>query len=83
MGYYTGVGLCGMCDSCFIFNPERVPCFPIKRPRPRGIARLDPRGTLEPVCKPCFDRTNELRKEHGLEPNAHLSGAWEKTEALG
>lgn len=80
MGYVSGVGFCGICGQVFTFNPERVPTFPIDLSRPPGLTRLSTEGSAEPVCHPCFDLTNELRKESGLEPNVHLSGAWDGQE---
>lgn len=80
MGFEVGMGLCGICNRMFAFNIERVPCFPIDLSRPPGLNRLSPTGSKEPVCERCFDLTNELRKDAGLEPNHALPRAWDAEE---
>jgi hypothetical protein len=80
---YIAQGNCGLCDGFFQFNPDAVPCFPVNTARPAGLTRLDPRGSKEPVCEPCFNETNALRASHGLEPNYHMPSAWGAAEAIG
>jgi hypothetical protein len=68
---------CGGCDAVFTSDPDRVPCFPVNRSKPRGVVtRLDPAGKKQPFCRECFKATNALRAEAGLPPNQHLRDAW-------
>jgi hypothetical protein len=83
MPYQTLLAACGYCDLMFTSNPQRVPCYPLRkyvdatRLPPRDITRLFPTATKEPVCKPCFELINEVRTAAGLPPNQPLAGAWE------
>lgn len=85
MGYYTGIGLCGLCDQTFTFNPERVPCFPLDGTRggPMSLHRFNPKAPKQPVCKPCFDAINEWRIANDLPAHHHLPDAWEASETVG
>jgi hypothetical protein len=66
MGFYFVMGACYSCQTLISFNPEKVPSI------------IDERtGLREPVCRPCVERANPIRKANGLQEIVVLDGAYE------
>lgn len=66
MGYMIAMGNCAVCGNLFTFNPERVPSVRIN-------------GEKEPVCRPCMERVNILKREKGLPEFEIPEDAYEPT----
>ena len=64
MGYLTAMGECANCHRLFSFNPELVPSVRVN-------------GHREPVCRPCIEQANTIRKGRGLGALQVLPGAYE------
>lgn len=89
MGFVFVFGECCACRVAFTFNPERVPSIrgrweyvdfqDLKTPSVRAFVP-DKNGEREPVCRPCFEKFNRIRKERGLFELPLLPGAYEPAE---
>lgn len=53
MGYMLCHGSCINCNKLFSFNPDRVPSIRIN-------------GEREPLCRPCMESINSMRKDKGV-----------------
>jgi hypothetical protein len=67
-GYVTVMSPCIGCGRVFSYNPHRVP----------SSSALT--GEREPICRPCVDRLNVIRKAKGLEPIVPAADAYEAIE---
>lgn len=67
MGYMFMVAACINCRKPFTFNPEKVPSIVVG-------------GQREPLCRPCVNWANPIRKERGLAEIKILPGAYEEAE---
>ena len=65
MGYAMAFSGCYCCHKPFMYHPHRVPSF------------RDENGELQPICRGCMDKMNELRRQKGLEPFEILDGAYD------
>ena len=62
------VSACIGCGRPFTYNPLSVPSLP---------AALSPTGQKEPVCKACWDKRQEYRRQHGLPIEELAADAYE------
>jgi hypothetical protein len=69
MGYMFCTGSCVVCHRLFTFNPELVPSVVVD-------------GTREPICRPCVERANPLRKAKGLPEIPVMRGAYDCAEVV-
>jgi hypothetical protein len=53
MGFMIAIGRCVACGNTFAFNPNKVPSIRIN-------------GEKEPICRPCIERANALKREKGI-----------------
>jgi len=63
MGYALAMSPCFCCKRVFGYNPNHVPSLRVS-------------GVRQPICKPCIEQANPLRKQRGLpelvpHPNAY------------
>lgn len=59
---------CMGCGAPFPYNPLKVPSIP---------AALSPTGQREPVCRRCWTRRQEYRRQHNLPPEDLAVDAYE------
>src|SRR4051812_49032343 len=62
------LSVCIGCGAPFAYNPLRVPSIP---------ASLSPTGKREPICKRCWTRRQEYRRQHNLPPEELAANAYE------
>lgn len=72
MGYITVIGECVGCHQVFSFNPDRVPSL-----------RRTPDGPREPICPPCVERANAMRRLNGHPLIVVLPGAYDAADEHG
>lgn len=54
---------CVVCGDLMAYNPHKVPSMRIRN------GKYHPEGNREPICKPCFDRWNQIQRiDKGLPP---------------
>lgn len=90
MAFILVFGECCACSAQITFNPERVPSIRGRYQHKETGTALhaatvrafvpDPSGDREPVCRPCFEKFNRIRKERGLPELSLLPGAYEPEE---
>ena len=85
-GYCTLFFSCFICGRMATGNPDRVVSIRARRvPAENGGSRIvaDPEATRQAVCRPCAERMNEIRIEHGVEPFPIPDDAYEAAEVAG
>lgn len=67
MGWVFLTADCIACGRTFTCSPSKVPSVRVE-------------GKREPVCRPCVESANRIRKENGMELFTILPGAYEAEE---
>lgn len=78
MAWMSCIANCCACGALFSFNPDRVPSI-------RGFYKAgrfvpDQSGEREPVCRPCAEKFNKIRKDAKMPEMPILPGAYEAEE---
>ena len=65
MGYAIVFSACCSCGEVFGYNPHSVP------------SARDTQGVRQPICRPCVEKANPIRKAKGLPEITILPDAYE------
>lgn len=76
-GGYFATRPCCMCNTLFVFNPDKVPSIPVD-----AEGNVNPDGVKRPICEECMNKINTFRASMGEEPIYVFPGAYQAAEGF-